>query len=54
MSRRIKNPSGIHLNSNGQMVDKYGRVLETDWDAFEKLRDKRVSPAIASTKSRKQ
>jgi len=51
---RIKNPSGIHMNSEGKMVDKYGRVLETDWNEFDKLRGKRVAPAISSTKAKKQ
>lgn len=51
--KRIKNPSGVHMNSSGKMVDKYGRELSTDWDEFEKLRDKRVAPAIASTKVKK-
>lgn len=49
----MRNPSGIHMNSEGQMVDKYGRVLTTDWDAFDKLRGKRVAPAIAATKAKK-
>jgi len=52
MKRRIKNPGGIHLNSEGKMVDKYGRVLTIDWGEFEKQRGKVAAPIITSVKNK--
>jgi len=32
------NPMGLHRNHRGQLVDKYGRVMDVDWDEFERKR----------------
>lgn len=49
----IRNKSNIHMNSQGKMVDKYGRILETDWDEFTKQRNKVTVPILAIIKSKK-
>jgi hypothetical protein len=53
MGRRPKNASGFHINSEGKTVDKYGREVITDWEAYEKLRGKRVAPSLCAIKAKK-
>lgn len=38
LKRNRWNPMGLRRNHRGQLVDKYGRVMQTDWDEFEKKR----------------
>jgi hypothetical protein len=35
------NPKGLRRNHRGQLLDKWGREMEVDWDEFEKKRLKR-------------
>ena len=35
------NPKGLRRNRRGQLLDKWGREMEVDWDEFEKKRLKR-------------
>jgi hypothetical protein len=32
------NPKGLHRNHRGQLLDKWGRDMEVDWDEFERKR----------------
>lgn len=34
------NPLGLHRDRDGRLLDKYGRVMEPDWQEFEKRRTK--------------
>lgn len=38
------NPMGLHRNHRGQLLDKYGRVMDIDWDKFEKKRPRPGKP----------
>jgi streptogramin lyase len=37
---RIHNPLNVKRDSDGKLRDKYGRVMKTDWDEFDKYRGK--------------
>lgn len=32
------NPKGLRRNHRGQLLDKWGREMEVDWDEFERKR----------------
>jgi len=32
------NPRGIYRNHRGELIDKWGRVRQTDWDLYDKKR----------------
>lgn len=49
---RIKNPSNIQMK-NGQLTDKYSRTFTIDWEEFEKIRNKKETTVINSTKLKK-
>lgn len=49
---RVRNPSNIQMN-NGQLTDKYGRTFSIDWEEFEKIRKKKETTVINSTKLNK-
>lgn len=44
------NPMGVRRDRNGNLVDRYGRVMEPDWDKFAKKRNKVCNPMITSLK----
>lgn len=43
------NPKGLHRDHRGQLLDKWGRVMEPDWDEFEKRRGKQMNPLHNAT-----
>jgi hypothetical protein len=49
---RVRNPSNIQMK-NGQLTDKYGRTFSIDWEEFEKVRKKKETTVINSTKLNK-
>lgn len=42
------NPMGVIRDRHGNLVDRYGRVMEPDWDKFKKRRNKVRNPMITS------
>lgn len=43
------NPKGLRTNHRGQLLDKWGREMKTDWDDFEKRRGKQMNPLHNAT-----
>lgn len=42
------NPKGLKRDRHGNLVDKYGRKMEVDWDTFKKRRGKVQNPINAA------
>lgn len=43
------NPKGLHRDRHGNLLDKWGRPMQTDWDDFEKRRGKQMNPLHNAT-----
>lgn len=48
------NPMGLRRERNGQLVDRYGRLMTVDFDEFKKRRGKFKNPLVLSTKTAQQ
>lgn len=42
------NPKGLRRDRHGNLVDKYGRKMEVDWETFKKRRGKVQNPINAA------